>query len=243
MISLGSVDAQPCDNASVILKLQDKAGNPVSQFDVPTTTNVVGVASHSWELTLPRPGVYELTACDRGCGKTPPTETAISIVVGDKEAPDSIILLAEGNKRRWHLSYFGVIRRVLGAGTIHAEGDPPTITNVSGSTLRPCQTMLGSPAQVLELVDGQWREAATYDFPGDLKRLARDVPVTLKEPRVRVFSGNPDAEQPSSESQATARILKLHILPEASHYSYIGDDGKMTEPFIGFCDSYFIDLQ
>ena len=103
--------------------------------------------------------------------------------------------------------------------------------------------MLGSPAQILELVNGQWREIATYEFPGNLKILARDVPVTMKEPRARFIPKNQDAEQPNSESQATARILKLHILPEASYYSYIGDNRSRTEPFIGFCDSYFIDLQ
>jgi len=245
-VSLGSVDAQPCEGAAMTLQLHDYRGTLVSTLKVSMELNSLGIGGETWEVNVPSIGNYLVTVVDHGCDEYSQSDTSIPIPVSGSEGPETIILLADGRDREWHLYYFGVTKRRFTRGVFEVGEDPLTLTNVSSNRIRVCRTMPGPQVQIFELLGGKWQEGDGYEYPEDLDAIQPGESVELKESRVRFITAKPDeGDEPDSRSSGVeARLLRLRTRPERGSYVYITEPphGATDEAFIGFCDSHLVDL-
>jgi hypothetical protein len=246
MVTVGSVDAKPCESAAITLELRNPAAEIVSTYAVPLDLGVLGVGSSVWSLQIPELGYYTLAAIDHGCSEGSRTATAIPIHISEQGILDQVILAATGNGTRWRLYYLGVTRRLTGLGVLEFEEETHHLRNVSENTIRTCRQMLGPPVRELRLVGDKWEEGKHYEYKGGDRTLSSGERVKLESPRARVIRRRDKDETGSGRGSAPflARLLEAKTTPPAGTYGYIGDPpyGGTDKPFLGHCDTYVIEL-
>jgi hypothetical protein len=247
MVTVGSLDAIPCESAAITLELRNPAADLVSTYSVPLDLNVVGVGTSAWTLRVPKTGEYTLQAIDHGCSDEARTVTRIPVQISEHGMPDQVVLLATGNKARWRLYYFGVTRRLSGIGILEFDDEARRLRNISEDTIRTCTLMLGPPVRELRLVGDKWEEGQQYEYVGEERALSPGDSVRFTLPRVRVIRATHKDETDSSGEPPglLARLLEAKTAPPTGTYAYIGKPppGHISdEPFIGHCDTYVLEL-
>jgi len=241
-VTIGSIQATPCEDARVTLTLKDSGDAVVSEYAVPLDLGLLGVGTSLFSLQVPRLGAYTLTATDHGCAEGSGSQTTIPLVVSERQMPDQIILLAEGNDDEWRLSYFGFTRRLAGSGVLQYDADQRRLRNVSDMTIAPCPFSLWSPLRELNLINDSWEEGREYRYPTEADSLVAGGELIVEKSNARIV--RKQSSKGEAAAPVLARILEARTIPTTSTFTYIGEsaDQNTSEPFPGHCDTYVLEL-